>query len=53
MKIGAMILGLAAGVAVATATISVMYPDVSRRMLRDGKRAMKDGKRIACKMGMM
>ncbi len=34
-------LGLVAGVAMATAAITSMYPDVPRRMMRDGKRAVR------------
>jgi len=31
-------IGMVAGMAIATAAITCMYPDVPRRMLRDGKR---------------
>lgn len=33
--------GLIAGMAVATMAITSMYPDVPRRMMRDGKRAVR------------
>jgi len=39
------VIGLAAGMTVSAAAITSMYPDVSRRMLRDGKRAARCGKR--------
>lgn len=38
-------LGLVAGMAVATAAINSMYPDVPRRMVRDGRRAVRTTKR--------
>ena len=39
------VVGLAAGMSVAAAAITSMYPDVSRRMLRDGKKMCRCGKR--------
>lgn len=37
--------GIATGVAMATMAINSMYPDVSKRMLRDGRRAVRTTKR--------
>ena len=37
--------GLVAGIAVATAAIHSMYPDVSKRIMRDGRRAVRNTKR--------
>jgi hypothetical protein len=52
MKAGLVFLGVAAGAAAAAVSISMMYPDIYRRMVRDGRRAMKKGKRFARNMGM-
>jgi len=41
--------GIAAGMAMAGAAVTAMYPDVSRRMTRDAKRLMHCGKRMACR----
>lgn len=46
MKLCSMLIGVATGIAVATATIGVMYPDVTRRMQRDGKRLLNAGKKL-------
>lgn len=43
--------GLAAGMAIAGMAITSMYPDVSRRMMRDGRRAFRGGKRIITRIG--
>ncbi|MBQ9949682.1 MAG: hypothetical protein IJO93_03050 [Clostridia bacterium] len=40
MKIGT-VLGATIGMAVGVAAVSVLYPDVYRRMMRDGKRTLK------------
>lgn len=45
MKTATLMLGMAAGMAMAAAGLIAMYPDVSRRMVRDSKRALKCGKR--------
>lgn len=37
--------GIVVGTAMATAAINSMYPDVSKRMLRDGRRAVRTTKR--------
>ena len=42
--------GLAAGMAVAAAAVCAMYPDVSRRAVRDSKRMIKTGKRAIDRM---
>ena len=53
MKTVTFITGLAAGMAVATAAVTAMYPDVSRRMARDSRKAWKKGKKMACRVGSM
>ena len=45
MKTLPLIIGMVAGMTVAGAAVCAMYPDVSRRMLRDGKRLVRTGKR--------
>ena len=45
MKMLALGVGVIAGMAIATATINAMYPDVSRRMARDGKNMIRCTKR--------
>ena len=47
MKAATFVIGIAAGMALATAGVIAMYPDVSRRMMRDSKRALRCGKRAA------
>ncbi|MBR0425998.1 MAG: hypothetical protein IJK01_07760 [Clostridia bacterium] len=39
-------LGMAAGAALAVTAITTVYPDVPRRMIRDGKRVVNMGKRM-------
>ncbi len=51
MKAIAFVAGIAAGMAVATAAVTAMYPDVSRRMMRDSKKMWRDGKRMATRLG--
>lgn len=46
MKKVPFIIGTAAGFVVATAALTSMYPDVSRRMVRDTKRLMRSGRRM-------
>ena len=46
-------LGVAAGMVMATAGVIAMYPDVSRRMMRDSKRALRCGKRAVGQFGHM
>lgn len=50
MKPLAMGIGMVAGAALAVTAITSMYPDVPRRMLRDGKRAFRAGKRMMSNM---
>ncbi|MBQ9832828.1 MAG: hypothetical protein IJO48_03750 [Clostridia bacterium] len=38
--------GMIAGIAFSAATVSSCYPDVPRRMMRDGKRMAKIGKKL-------
>ncbi len=47
------ITGLAAGMAIATVAVTSMYPDVSRRMMRDSRRAIKNGRRMVNRIGGM
>ena len=53
MKVVTFITGVAAGMAVATAALTSMYPDVPRRMARDSRRALRNGKRMAQHIGEM
>ena len=46
MKALALGLGMVAGAAVTFTVVNSLYPDVSRRMLRDGKRAVRGAKRM-------
>lgn len=46
MKPLAMSIGMVAGAALAVTAITTMYPDVPRRMKRDGKRALHMGRRV-------
>lgn len=50
MKTVTFISGIAAGMVVAAVAMGAMYPDVPRRMMRDGKRAVRCGKKLACKI---
>ena len=53
MKAVTFLAGLAAGAVVATAAVTAMYPDVSRRMIRDSKHALRCGKRAMGRIGGM
>ncbi len=46
MKALAMGLGMVAGAALTFTAVNAMYPDVSRRMMRDGKRMLRSTKRM-------
>lgn len=50
MKTVAVGIGMVAGAALAVTAITAMYPDVPRRMKRDGMRMMRMGKRM-CHFG--
>ncbi|MEG1547175.1 MAG: hypothetical protein RR232_04275 [Clostridia bacterium] len=50
MKTVPLMIGLVAGVAAAAATVCAMYPDMSRRMLRDGRRLVRRGRRTVERM---
>jgi len=52
MKSLAMGLGMVAGAALAVTAITSIYPDVPRRMVRDGKRALRTGKRMMSNFSM-
>lgn len=51
MKTAALGIGMAAGLALGITVINSLYPDVPRRMMRDGKRMWRKSKRL-CRMGM-
>ena len=51
MKAATLMIGIAAGMAMATASVIAMYTDVSRRMMRDSKRALRCGKRAMGQIG--
>lgn len=42
--------GIATGMVAAAAAVCAMYPDVSRRAVRDSKRIVKTGKRALDRM---
>ncbi len=46
MKALALGLGMVAGAAVTFTVVNSLYPDVSRRMMRDGKRVVRGAKRM-------
>ncbi|MDO5112442.1 MAG: hypothetical protein Q4E65_09060 [Clostridia bacterium] len=45
MKTLPFIIGIAAGITVAAAAVTSLYPDVPRRMMRDGKKMCRCGMR--------
>lgn len=51
MKSIAVGLGMVAGAAITLVAVNSMYPDVTRRMMRDGRRCVRDTKRMICDMG--
>jgi hypothetical protein len=53
MKAITFVAGIAAGMAVTTAAVTAMYPDVSRRLLRDSKKMWRNGRRTAMRLGDM
>lgn len=50
MKAVPIVIGLAAGITFASAAILSMYPDVSRRMMRDSRRAAKCTRRAVMRV---
>jgi len=46
-------IGMVAGMALATAAINTMYPDVPRRMMRDGRRVVRCTRRTVNHLGHM
>ncbi|MDR0840721.1 MAG: hypothetical protein LBN26_04965 [Christensenellaceae bacterium] len=38
--------GLAAGIVATGVAVSALYPDVSRRVMRDSRRAVRSGRRV-------
>ncbi len=53
MKAITFVAGIAAGMAMAAAAVTAMYPDVPRRVVRDSRRIMRSGKRRIAKLGDM
>lgn len=53
MKTITFVAGLAAGMAIASAAVTAMYPDVPRRAMRDTRRMWRSGKRAVTKIGNM
>ncbi len=53
MRSIAMGLGMIAGAAITLTVVNSLYPDVPRRMMRDGKRAVRSAKRTMCDLGSM
>jgi len=51
MKVVPFFVGLAAGAVAATAAVTAIYPDVSRRMMRDSRHAVRCGKRAVGRIG--
>ena len=51
MKAATFVIGIAAGMAMATAGVIAIYPDVSRRMMRDSRRALRCGRRAVGQIG--
>lgn len=50
MRSFAMGLGVIAGAAITLTAISSMYPDIPRRMIRDGRRAVRETRRTVCSL---
>lgn len=46
MKTAALGIGMVAGAALAVTAMTAMYPDIPRRMKRDGMRLVRNGKRM-------
>lgn len=44
-------LGMIAGAAITLTAIGSMYPDIPRRMIRDGRRAARETRRTVCSLG--
>lgn len=51
MRSVSMGLGLLAGAAIALTVINSAYPDVSKRMMRDGRRAVRNARRTVTNIG--
>jgi hypothetical protein len=49
MKAVPLVIGMAAGITIASAALMSMYPDVSRRMVRDSKKAARCTRRAVMK----
>ena len=53
MKSVAMGLGMVAGAAITLTVVNSMYPDLPRRMMRDGRRMVRHTRRTICDLGDM
>lgn len=53
MRTIAMGLGVIAGAALTLTAINSLYPDVPRRMMRDGRRMARNTRRTMCEFGDM
>lgn len=46
MKVFGFVTGMALGMAAAAASVAAMYPDVPKRMMRDGKHLVRAAKKM-------
>ena len=46
-------LGVIAGAAIALTVVNSLYPDVPKRMMRDGRRFVRQTRRTVCDLGEM
>ncbi len=53
MKTLHMGLGAVAGAAITLAVVNCMYPDVPKRIARDGRRMIRSARRAACDLSEM
>ena len=53
MKTVAMGLSVIAGAAITLSVVNSLYPDVPRRMMRDGRRMVRNTRRRICGLGEM
>jgi len=53
MKSVAMGLGMVAGAAITLTVVNSLYPDLPRRMMRDGRRMVRQTRRTICDLGDM
>ena len=53
MKTVAIGLSMIAGAAITLSVVNSLYPDLPRRMMRDGRRVVRNTKRTFCQFGDM